>query len=1690
MNKLLKKLTAVLLLMCLMSANLSVLGVYGVTYALSENELANQNSKTQDQNVEFNAYFDGGEHARTEKIDSLAKIYLDIKVNGTGYLEKGVISFQNTNFEIDQSINRDSNIQSVSIKNNKILLNKISGGSSVKIEVPVHILNADEVSIDNFSKETKTTFTATYINSNAKEKNVSKEIINKLSWDGTTDKKITAEVKSELAKYITYTADEKSVVILQTKINSGIKENVLPTKEKELNIQVPEINNVKPTSVNVIANQTKSTNGEENGLNFNQENYTYNQGTGTLTINVKNLTNKISWLKNVNDEYLVTYIFENKEVFDYVSENGINTNLKINGNIKVYSNQEKSVKIEEIHSEINANKTIGELVDYSISADSNIAKGQAYANYDTKNKKETPYNVSFTATVSSADLTDSLKFEQKVDQFVTKDEYKNATTVAGNNYTYNKTIKIAKNVFEKILGEEGKIEIFDTQNSKIGTINKTSTLENDNYKLDISNLNNNQLTIITSKPVAEGQLTINVEKAIKEELDYTKQQFKSFTKIYTQLNNSQAETLLTEPKTVVEVEINKKDLTTVVENENVEIRAILDTSSVNNALYKDTTLKIKLPEYVSRFKINSYDILMANGLKIKDLKLARENGQVVINVQLAGKQSEYTIDAQYKGTIILFNTNITTKTLTPNNKNKITMDYENSNDVATNAKGTVETSVNFVAPQGIITANGISNYSKTAKDLLSISSEGTTGTIQTYAEKRIATITGKVVNNYDNKIKDIVILGRIPVQGNKEIETGKDLGSTFNTKLTGNVELKEFDTSKYTVYYSENVNATKDLNEQSNTWTTKATSEAKSYMIVLNDDYEMENGETLEVAYNVEIPENITYNNTVNEVYKVYYTNVSSIGEISESKTSPVVKLSTGEGPDLSVELSTTTSTVREGQIVRITATVKNIGTVDAKNVKLNLTAPDGTVHTEIIDGTKSYTDSKEKIKTVSIGNLTVGQTITEDYELRIEKGKVITVETDEETGKTTQEEENKYPGDKEIECNASITADVLENEIKADPCKLKVLEGDLKITNIPSAYEYETLKKGKNIQYNIKLENISNDKDLENVTLNVQIPQGIKIKDTYYSDDLSFKQKNKENVVISNNNISVNVGKLESINAYINRIQDSDSDIPQLVELREYVYICIELEIENYTGEFIAKATAKADGIEEHCSNIKKYNIEEVKLTLQQKELNSRYVKEGKEFTYTYVIENTGKISALSNSFEMDLPEEILFVKAEYTNNNKNNTVKSTRDPRKLKISIYEILPNEKITMTVTVKADLLPDKNDKTITTYASLDSSGLDKIESNKVNVTIEYDPNAHVVKSDDDKKDDSTATTYKITGTAWLDSNKNGMRDEDEQLLSGIKVMLAYKKTSKIVKDSKTNTEKITTTNAQGQYQFDNLLPDEYFVIFDYGNGNYNLTEYRKPEVSEALNSDAIDSTMTLNGIKTIVGISDAIKITNSNVRDIDIGVYIAEKFDLKLDKYIDKITRTTPTSGTETFEYSKEKNTKIEVLKQNLGKSSIVIEYKIVVTNEGGVAGYVKKIADYLPKGVVFNTELNNDWYLAKDGNVYNTSLENTIINPGESKEVTLVLLKQITDDSIGILNNNAEIYESYNEQGLKDIDSTPANKQEDEDDMSKADIILGVVTGAQIAFYVILTLTVIAMVGFGIFEIKKRVFSKKINERR
>ena len=83
----------------------------------------------------------------------------------------------------------------------------------------------------------------------------------------------------------------------------------------------------------------------------------------------------------------------------------------------------------------------------------------------------------------------------------------------------------------------------------------------------------------------------------------------------------------------------------------------------------------------------------------------------------------------------------------------------------------------------------------------------------------------------------------------------------------------------------------------------------------------------------------------------------------------------------------------------------------------------------------------------------------------------------------------------------------------------------------------------------------------------------------------------------------------------------------------------------------------------------------------------------------------------------------------------------------------------------------------------------------------------------------------------------------------------------------------------------------------------------------------------------------------------------------------------------------------------------------------------------------------------------------------------------------MTGENTGLSNNVAEIAESYNDLGLADIDSTPGNKVQNEDDMSNADAMISIKTG-EVYVYILITITSIAILGVGIYFINKKVLRR------
>ena len=215
-------------------------------------------------------------------------------------------------------------------------------------------------------------------------------------------------------------------------------------------------------------------------------------------------------------------------------------------------------------------------------------------------------------------------------------------------------------------------------------------------------------------------------------------------------------------------------------------------------------------------------------------------------------------------------------------------------------------------------------------------------------------------------------------------------------------------------------------------------------------------------------------------------------------------------------------------------------------------------------------------------------------------------------------------------------------------------------------------------------------------------------------------------------------------------------------------------------------------------------------------------------------------------------------------------------------------------------------------------------------------------------------------------------------------------------------------------------------------------------------------------------------------------DIDKEYLKVKYFDLSLLKWVSKVyitengettIRQTGHTGLE----NPEPIVKVDLDRKNLNKVTVKFGYVIKITNEGEIAGYAKEISDYIPDGLKFVKDDNPDWE-EKDGKIVTRKLENTLLQPGESATVEVILTWINSNDNLGLKVNVAEISEDYNEEDAKDIDSTPDNQKEGEDDIDDAPVLLTVKTGSAPTHFT-LGLVIFLILAGGIILIKKYVLN-------
>lgn len=321
-----------------------------------------------------------------------------------------------------------------------------------------------------------------------------------------------------------------------------------------------------------------------------------------------------------------------------------------------------------------------------------------------------------------------------------------------------------------------------------------------------------------------------------------------------------------------------------------------------------------------------------------------------------------------------------------------------------------------------------------------------------------------------------------------------------------------------------------------------------------------------------------------------------------------------------------------------------------------------------------------------------------------------------------------------------------------------------------------------------------------------------------------------------------------------------------------------------------------------------------------------------------------------------------------------------------------------------------------------------------------------------------KDGRTVTTDYLSNTR---GTKNLIKAYDEESKS-----LDYKevKIQCKVKDTAAYQKNITNL-AQITKHCDDKLNDEIIDRDSEPDGGFELPEdkdlpsYKDDEISKAY----------------VPGQEDDDDFEKVNV------VY----FDLALRKIVSKAIviedgNQTVTETNHKFEDDPEAIVKVDLGRRKLNKITVKFEYQIRITNEGLIEGYAKEVKDYIPEGLIFNAEENPLWKQESNGIITTDQLKDTLLKPGESKVISVLLTWKNDQNNLGLKTNTAEISKDYNEYNTPDIDSTPDNKKDGEDDIDIAEVMLSIALGNTRTYFG-LSLLMLATTATGIFLIRKFV---------
>ncbi len=793
-----------------------------------------------------------------------------------------------------------------------------------------------------YSKENSVTFSGTYVDSNNVEHKFSKTVNFMVDWYGEVNANITPQAQTVTTEdFNNLVSDEGLTLNFDIKVTET--NNQLNMYGSYISGTIPELNGYKPTSVKISGTNVTFNYNEETG-EFTAQREAVVNSSGIITSNA--YTSSSSSTKTNTFNFTIVYPLEayqamgedissmeiaiplqavNKGFNNPNTEDGFENPFTSNTATGIVTTTwKKRVPVAQVYNPY-FRIYVGEYMGSPFNTYA-VSKEKPINIYNGISQEETDdtYIVRWMAYTGTDGITNGIimnEQEGKTDEFLNT----SAQYISMDDLTTNRGIYFSG--MSSTLGQNGWIKVY---NADTDELIETFTSSNWNsYSSSNPYLYENKVKHIRVETSKTNELSsfyvYNVKELDDEYIteNYTRADFDNLTYIYSYLDgymleydetgegstgntggtsggteptywykdSEYARALYAAPTSVAKIEISEDTLSTRATAENEIITIKTETTGYNEQKWKNGTFLVKLPEDIIYAEINNVTTNNAN-VSILAYDLYEENGNYFIKI-LTSNENEETFN-------ISIDCDLTPDPRIPQKTESIELyainetacDYYYSASDQYDIDGDKNTAEEVNHDTVSITLNPGTSLNTTQMG----SDYGDNGNItlaprvvKTDKNQRTAKITLYALNNYDFNIKEVAIQGVIPFEGNDYVLTGRDLGSTFTTHISeGGIKVTSPELEGHvTIYYSSAENPSNDINDVANGWTLAENvedwSSIKTYIIKLDDNYELSTGQTIEFEYEISLPEGVDYNEVTYSEHAIYFTLEAEEGDYSTS---------------------------------------------------------------------------------------------------------------------------------------------------------------------------------------------------------------------------------------------------------------------------------------------------------------------------------------------------------------------------------------------------------------------------------------------------------------------------------------------------------------------------------------------------------------------------------------------------------------------------------------------------------------------------------------------------------------------------------------------------------------------------------------------------------------------------------------